>query len=193
MDKINEIFAKNIVRLRIENDLTQLELAEKLNYSDKAVSRWERGEAIPDAKALVRISEMFDITVDELLRYENPRKFFKKVDRYNRHNIERITFIGVWTLALLTFIVSWLCGNAIWLAFVYALPVSLLVLTVFSFIWNKQKFRLLFLSLFCWSVILAIYLSGLNWAFNWWPLFFLGLPAQIIIYLCFKFRRKRQV
>lgn len=191
MDNINEIFAKNIARLREENELTQLELAEKLNYSDKAVSRWERGEAIPDAKALVRISEMFGITVDDLLRCENPKRRKKRIDKYNRNNIQRITFIGVWTVALLTFIISWLCENAIWLAFVYALPVSLLVLMVFSFIWQKQKYRLLFVSLFCWSVLLSVYLSGLNWQFNWWQLFLLGLPAQIIIYFCFKFKRTK--
>ena len=47
-DNLKTIIAKNIVLLRTGERLTQAELAERLNYSDKAVSKWERGESLPD-------------------------------------------------------------------------------------------------------------------------------------------------
>ena len=43
--------AKNITELRILNNMTQMELAEKLNYSDKTISKWERAESSPDISA----------------------------------------------------------------------------------------------------------------------------------------------
>ena len=191
MDNLNQIFAKNIIRLRNEHHLTQLELAEKLNYSDKAVSRWERAEAIPDAKVLVTISEMFDISLDDLLKNDvKPQLKMKRKKLLNNiTNAAGICFIGVWTVALLTFIIMWLCSNPQWLVFVYALPVSLIVLLVFNSVWGKSHARCLLVSLLVWSIIAAVYLTALAFSFNWWQLFLLGVPAQIIVVLSFKFRK----
>lgn len=190
MDNINELFSKNIIRLRTENGLTQLELAEKLNYSDKAISRWERAEAIPDAKTLVVISEMFNISLNDLLCNENPQKVHKRIDVHNHKNISVITFIGVWTVALFTFIISWLCSNPLWLAFVYALPLSLLVELIFSSIWGERKNRLIITSLLCWSLLASVFISGLFWSFNWWQIFLLGIPTQLLILFGFRFKKK---
>lgn len=57
-----------ISALRRAAGMTQRDLAEKLNVSDKAVSRWERDESAPDLTLLPLIADLFDITVDELLR-----------------------------------------------------------------------------------------------------------------------------
>ena len=65
--ELKDIVAKNLVELRKIFGFTQLEKAEKLNYSDKAVSRWERAQAIPDAKVLLQLAELFGVTVDYLL------------------------------------------------------------------------------------------------------------------------------
>lgn len=56
-----------ISELRKEKKLTQKELAEKINVSDKAVSRWETGKGYPDVTSLVSLSEYFDVSVNELL------------------------------------------------------------------------------------------------------------------------------
>jgi len=61
------ITASNIINLRTAHGLTQAELGAKLNYSDKTISKWERGEAIPDAYVLTQIAELFGVTVDDLL------------------------------------------------------------------------------------------------------------------------------
>lgn len=56
-----------IAMLRKENELTQKELAEKINVSDKAVSRWETSKSYPDVTSLMSLSEYFEISVNELL------------------------------------------------------------------------------------------------------------------------------
>ena len=187
MENLNEIFSKNITRLRNEHNLTQFELGAKLNYSDKAVSRWERGEAIPDAKVLVGLSEIFGVTVDDLLR--NPE--VKSTGHWwdNKRIIPTISFIGVWTLALIVFVILNMFSFTYWMVFVYALPVSLIVLLVFSAIWWNKKANIAFVSLLCWSIILCIYLTFLN--HNWWLLFLIGIPVQIIVALGFSIRKRK--
>lgn len=191
MDNVNEIFAKNITKLRVQHHLTQLELAEKLNYSDKAISRWERGEAIPDVRVLMQIGDMFDVSLDSLLKNEIKEDSNKGRVRFKRENATWISFVGVWTAALLTFVVLLLCHNPQWLVFVYALPVSLIVLLVFNSIWGNTLARFIIISLLVWSILAAIYLTALTIFYvNWWPLFLIGLPSQLIVFLSFRFLKK---
>ena len=67
MENLKENLAKNLIKLRKANNLTQLDLANKLNYSDKAISKWERAESMPDVEMLYTISQMFDVTLDWLV------------------------------------------------------------------------------------------------------------------------------
>lgn len=187
MENLNEIFSKNIIRLRNAHNLTQFELGAKLNYSDKAVSRWERGEAIPDAKVLVGLSEIFGVTVDDLLRNDEVKStkvLSEKQWRDNIITIPALAFIGVWTLALVTFIILNFFDIIYWPVFAYALPVSVIVLLIFSAIWWNKKMNALFVSLLCWSIILCVYLIFLNR--NLWLLFIIGIPVQLIVLLSFK-------
>ena len=71
MSEIKPIIAKNIASLRTSAGLTQLELAEKLNYSDKAVSKWERGESTPDVAVLTHIADLFGVPLDYLVREDH--------------------------------------------------------------------------------------------------------------------------
>ena len=65
-ENFKKLVAKNLSFYRKANKLTQLELAEKLNYSDKAISKWERGESLPDLYTLNVIAEFFGITINDL-------------------------------------------------------------------------------------------------------------------------------
>ena len=94
MEEIKQIAAKNIAALRIESKMTQLELAEKLNYSDKAVSKWERGESIPDVITLKAIADMFGVTVDYLIT-EHSENEKLPVNRHTRNNHIMIALISV--------------------------------------------------------------------------------------------------
>ena len=67
MDENKRIVADNITALRTAKKLTQSQLAEMLNYSDKSVSKWERGDSVPDVFVLKKIADIFGVTVDWLL------------------------------------------------------------------------------------------------------------------------------
>ena len=66
-EKIKKQLGVNIAAYRKKLGLTQAGLAEKLNYSDKAVSKWERAESVPDVLTMVQLAELFDVTVNDLL------------------------------------------------------------------------------------------------------------------------------
>ena len=70
-EKLKKQIGANIASYRKHLGLTQAGLAEKLNYSDKAVSKWERGESVPDVLTLINIAELFEITVNDLLQDPN--------------------------------------------------------------------------------------------------------------------------
>lgn len=67
MEDLKKVIADNIIFYRKEKGYTQLELAEKLNYSDKAVSKWERAESLPDVITLNEIASMLDVTLNDLV------------------------------------------------------------------------------------------------------------------------------
>ena len=71
MEDLKSIIAKNITDLRLKNGYTQIQLASILNYSDKAVSKWERAESIPDITVLKEIADLFNVTVDYLLNLDH--------------------------------------------------------------------------------------------------------------------------
>ena len=107
MDELKLIFASNLIRLRTAAGMTQAELGEQLNYSDKSISKWERGEAIPDAAVLKRMSEIFGVTVDYLLNEHDawqPGPEPAACDR-SHHAIILVALMGIVTLAVLVFVV----------------------------------------------------------------------------------------
>jgi len=94
MDNLASIFAQNLVKLRSARHITQLELAHELNYSDKAVSRWERAQAIPDAKVLLQLAELFGVTVDYLL-HEHPELEYTEPLPEKKINYKAIIIISL--------------------------------------------------------------------------------------------------
>jgi len=188
MDDLKEIVSKNITYLRTSNKMTQLELGEALSYSDKAVSKWERAEAIPDAYVLKKLSVLFRVSVDYLLteHSEDELKTVKAAapQQFDRRIISLISFVGTWTLAVIAFVVVWFFGSIQWLIFVYALPVSLILMIVLTAVWSKRRTTIYFISLLVWSILTAVYLTFIDR--NWWLLFTIGIPAQIIILLSYK-------
>ena len=192
MENFKKIVAENIIRLRTAHELTQAQLGEKLNYSDKSISKWERGDAIPDAYVLKKMAELFNVTVDYILKQhsENEKVKVHKVRRYSRSVISTIAFIGVWTAALIAFIVMWLLGNPLWIIFVYTVPVSLIVLLVLNSLWGINKINMFIISGIVWGLITCVYLTF--YSANWWQLFIVGIPAQLIIILSFHIKKKRK-
>ncbi len=184
--ELKAVVAKNITALRTKNKMTQLELGTALSYSDKAVSKWERAESIPDAYVLLKMSELFGCSVDYLLHEHGEKESLpKQKKRVNHAVVSLISLLGVWTAALLSFTIMHLAGFTYPLIFVYALVVSMILLTVFNSLWGKRAGQFVVLSALVWSIFLMIYLIFLREGKNYWQLLLLGIPSQLIILLCF--------
>ena len=190
MGDLKCIIAKNIVDLRKSMNLTQAELAEKLNYSDKAVSKWERAQSIPDVITLKEIADMFGVTVDYLLEdvHKENGKIPQTILKQKRHNRLIVTLLSislVFLIATLAFVFCGLYSAALhqhmWMIYIYAIPVACIVLLVFNSIWGKRRTNFLIISVLVWSTLMCVYLSFLS--YNIWIIFAIGIPAQIIIFL----------
>ncbi|MBQ7965881.1 MAG: helix-turn-helix transcriptional regulator [Ruminococcus sp.] len=191
MDNFKKIVAENIIKLRTSKGMTQAELGEMLSYSDKSISKWERADALPDAYVLKKIADVFDVTVDYLLNEHSPDEkiVVEKPRTYSRTVISVITVIGIWTLALFAFVITWLCSMPTPLIFAYTVPVSLIVLLVLNSVWGIGKLNMFIISGIVWGLITCVYLTF--YQSNWWQLFIIGFPAQIIIILSFFIKKKR--
>lgn len=190
MDENKKIVAENITRLRSSLGMTQAQLGEALNYSDKSVSKWERGESVPDVFVLKQIADMAGVTVDYLLAVHDPDETLTPANaehRYSRRFISLTVFAGIWALAVLLFVILWLAGVISWIVFVCAIPVSLITMLVLNSVWGNRRNNLYIISALVWSIIALIYLSALEQ--NWWQLFLLGIPAQIIIIFAFSIKK----
>ena len=198
MSDLKLIVAKNIAELRTSNRMTQLDLAEKLSYSDKAVSKWERGDSLPDITVLKEIADMFNVTVDYLLEENHTGKFIKK-DVNESINSARAIITGlsillVWFLATLAFVVLLIVVPKFdwsWLAFIYALPATAIVWLIFNTIWFNKRVNYFIISFLGWTTLCSIHLSLLSVSYNTWMVYLLGIPAQIIIIVWSRFKKKK--
>lgn len=194
MEESKRIVADNIIRLRTSLGLTQAQLGEKLNYSDKSVSKWERAESVPDVFVLKHIADMAGVTVDYLLTEHDSDEVIERDKegerRYSRRFISLTVLAGIWALAVLVFVVLWLAGIISWIVFVCAVPISLITMLVLNSIWGNRRNNLYIISLLVWSIICLVYLSALEQ--NWWQLFLIGVPAQIIIIFAFSIKKRQK-
>lgn len=198
MKDIKPIVAKNIARLRQAKGMTQIELAEKLNYSDKAVSKWERAESMPDISVLVEIADLFGVPLDHLVRPASPlpKPAAPKAPRYDRRMITGVSVLLVWLIAILVYVILSLCCPSMhyrWLCFVCAVPVSCIVWLVFNSLWFNRRRNYLIVSLLMWSTLTCVQLSLLPAGHNIWMVYLLGIPGQIIILLWSRIRKQKPV
>ncbi len=206
MEDIKSNIASNIAELRIMSGMTQIELAEKLNYSDKAVSKWERGESVPDVTVLCRIAQQFGVTLDYLVQkeHEDTKSHTVEMDdipltrrqkltqkpvynpTLNHYLIMGISIFAVILLATviyLTIIGIFPDSKICWLSFVYAVPASLIIWLVFNSVWFNPRLNFLIVSLLIWSLLAVIYITVLVAGYNIPLIFTIGAPAQIIIFM----------
>ena len=193
MDECRAVVAANLTRLRTAAGLTQSELGDKLNYSDKSVSKWERGDAAPDVFVMKQIADIYGVTVDYLLQphEENegmPAPAGEDAD-YSTAIITTVSILGIWTVALLIFVILWLTGSIVWQIFVYAIPISLITLLVLHSIWRGGRRNEYIVAALVLSLIATVYLSLLP--SNPWQLFLLAIPAELVVFLSFRIKRHR--
>lgn len=201
MTDVKQIIAKNITALRQQSQMTQIELAEKLNYSDKAISKWERGESIPDVAVLKSIADLFGVTLDYLVQEEHTTVTDTVQDipgRKHRNHIviTILSILLVWLVATLCYVmldIAYPHSVTNWLSFVYGVPVTMIVWLVFNSIWFNRRRNYLIISLLMWSTLATFFLTVTAVGFPLWKFFLLGVPGQIAIFVWSRFQRKATV
>ena len=200
MVDMKSIIAKNITALRQSHKMTQIELAEKLNYSDKAVSKWERGESIPDVIVLKTIADLFGVSLDYLLEEDHePAPSTAKPESEsepshhvrNRAVVTLLSLLIVWFLAALIFAVLdtfWPDLHGGWLAFIYAVPVSMIIWLVFNSLWFNTRRNYLIISLLMWTSLASLFVNAAAMGYPFWRFLFLGIPGQLAIYAWSRFK-----
>lgn len=209
-EKLKKQIGTNIATCRKRIGLTQAGLAEKLNYSDKAVSKWERGESIPDVLTLSQLAKLFQVPVDDLLKDpdqlpENPGRLEKVMGKAVEKTFKRkadkriilhLSSLLVWIVALMLYVIlSFFDLNHIWLAFVYAIPADAIVRLSLLSAWRDYRWNRLWVSLIMWGCLLSVFatvyaIAGTDLVDPLWRIFLLGIPGQLAIFLWFRMYRK---
>ena len=193
MAQIKDIIAKNLIDLRKKNNLTQNELAMKLNYSDNTVSRWERGELVPSVETLQAISEFYDVPLEHLLK-DNVIKTVEvdtKAQKIKKLSIVLLSVSLVWFCAILAyFYCATFFDLDLWIVFIWALPASFFVLYMFNLYLKRRVYGYTFLTFFIWTFILSFYLHFIE--YNMFLLFLVGIPAQMALSIYYWVRPKRK-
>lgn len=180
MENLNFIIGKNLQFLRKKNKFTQFELAEKLNYSDKSISKWEKGDSLPPIDVFYKLSKLYNVSLDSIVGEEKIKStMIETKDMRKRYlHITLLSILAVWLVSLVLFVFLHIfSGNYYPMCFAWAVPVSFVVGVVFDAIWNKCKVLFLLLSGLIWSTLLCIAVQLVH--FNIWEILLIGIPLQI--------------
>lgn len=189
MENLDLIIAKNLTFLRKKNKFTQASLAEKLNYSDKAISKWEKGESLPPIEVLYKISKLYGVSLDFIVGEEKYPQVIKTVDMKKRYlHITLLSILTVWFVAVMLFVGFDILANInLWIVFTWAVPCSIVVGIVFDCIWNKQKTLFYLISALIWTTLICFLLQ---FSFGIWKILLIGIPLQIATFLCSRLVKK---
>lgn len=183
---VNKIISVNLTKLRKSKKLTQIELANKFNFSDKTISKWESGESLPNIEVLCKLAKFYGLTLNDLIN-ENLEidEIDKKANKDIITNRTIIALLAISTMWIVTAIiyayVKFNSGHNLWILFIWTLPLSLVIALIFNSVWGTKKVGVILFSLLLWSVIISIFFQFLNLVM--WPIFIIGIPSQIAIIL----------
>ena len=195
MKSPTEILAENLTYYRKAAGYTQLEIAEKFNYSDKSISKWERGDGAPDVFVLKSLADLYGITIDDFFNEEKKRT---KTSSVRRHwYITGLSVSLVWLVAATGFTVCMIASPETfpwWLFYIYAVLVSGIIATVFSTVWKKLEYQLIAVSVIIWSTCLSAYLTlqlinPMPYAFL---LFIVGVPVEVLAFIWYFLKRNNR-
>lgn len=200
---IKENFAANLTKYRKAMGITQAELAERINYSDKAVSKWERGESLPDLVVVKTIADFFGVTIDALVAEPTPEKPKVSIFTNKKRSLLYLIAMGaIWLIAILIYVFLDMIPSVsrewpTWLALIYALPVSSIVIFIFASVWKNKVLNTIFASLFVWTTLLSVFLSCITMLpppppSSLWEIFLIGIPLQALIIFLFFYKRVKQ-
>ena len=192
MSDIKATIKDNLIRLRHESGLTQLELSGKINYSDKAISRWETGEVTPDIETLAALASLYEVPIETFFRTEEeqaqaPKGAASPVTR--KRALLALSICVVWAVVLTLFFIFFLRYAHAWCILLWGIPASMLLLAVYFHTTRHTVTRTVFLSLLLWSALVTTYLQIGIPAF--FPILFIGIPFEAGIIIFPFFTRKK--
>ena len=199
-EKVNERIAKNLTFYRKAAGFTQAELAQKINYSDKSVSKWESANGVPDIYILLQLASLYGVTVNDLVSEELPQKpVLKKPSKLSSSLIMILSVGIVWLIATLFFVTMnlFLPHLEWWLTFLYAVPVSSVVTLVLSAVFKRKMTNFVSLSSLIWSTTVCVYVSfkvlmPRGMLDQLWMVFLIGVPLQLLDIFWVFFRNVRK-
>ena len=191
MKNIREIVSNNIIMLRKQMGLTQIDLSKKINYSDKAISRWEKGEVTPDVETLEKLAKIFNVPTAYLIEEHDDKELDNK-PVVNKADIfvNIMTVCIAWCILTVLFVYIQIIYNySFWQAFVWGIPVTAVVIMYFNRKWKNNTVRVISRTLLNWSLITSVYLQFLH--LNMWLIYIVGIPIQITIIVAGVAKSKR--
>lgn len=193
LNELKLITASNIIKLRTDAGMTQAELGEKINYSDKTISKWERGEAIPDAYVLTQLAELFGVSVDFLLSShdsweEQVKKGCPPEVTYSADNIIALSAVSALAAVIGVFVILWLCGTMVWQLLLLGLPLALLTALVLTCVFKRGCNPQYIIAALVLSVFVGIYFVLPHE--NPWQLVLLLAPCEVIVFLGCNIRKR---
>lgn len=195
-ENLTAIIAENLVYYRKKAKLTQSELAAKLNYSDKSISKWERAEGVPDIHILVQLAKLYGLSVNDFV---SKRKKEKVANRFFSKVLITLMAIGlVWLVAAIAFFTIRIIGIEdttffkSWHIFIYAIPVSCIIGIIFTALYFNKWLTMIAVSGLCWTLALSIHVSLRSYE-NMGLIYVVMVPFQVLVILFFglMIRRKK--
>lgn len=191
MSDLKKIIAKNLTELRKEKKYTQQDVGNLVQYSDKAVSKWEKGESLPDIDVLYQLCNIYGVTLDYLTHegsFEEKKDFIiPKSEHRNKIIITALFSSIIWMAVIIVYVYLNLYQKInIWTIYIWALPVNCILLLYFNFRWGRRLWFIILISIFVWSLITAFFIQILyssDFQYNYWMLFLIGVPIQIALVL----------
>ena len=186
MENVNDTVKQNLIYLRKKRKLTQIELADAVQYSDKTVSKWETGESVPNVETLVRLAEFYGVSLDSIVKGNFSDLEGEQKQKQNVHSskvvITLLSVVAVWVIATIVFVSqSIISQKNVWQLFVCAVPASCIVVLVFNSIWGNRRYNYLIISVFLWSLLASLHLCLLKYQLH--LIYVIGAPVQIVIIL----------
>lgn len=190
MENIREIISNNIIALRKQNNMTQLDLAKKVNFSDKAVSRWEKGEVLPDVETLYLLAEIFNVSISQII--ESQENLKPKIKKPSAKEVlsQVLTICEIWTIIAVVFAYYNITRGKIWWElFAWGIPATAFFLLFLNRKRDDDISKFVYGTVLVWSFLICVFLNFLS--AKPWYIFVIGIPLQGMIIIRYLFNYKQ--
>ena len=184
MKDIRDIVSQNLIKIRKKNNLTQVDLSNKINYSDNAISRWEKGEVLPSLETLQTLSLIYGVPLSYFIEEheDEQTKIYNSKKRSLYFAIMSSAILSVLSIAALLFLLLHNYTGVYYPnCFIWTAPIIAFIIKKTIKVCYKDKLSLLTSSICSWTTLTAVYFQWFS--LNIWPIFLIGMPVQITLIL----------